>query len=317
MKAVQILGDISSPKIGTNYSMPKPGPTKAEVLIHVHAAGVTGDEILWPEPYNTPSRIPGHDISGTIDSFGPEYNGPLEVGQEVFALLAADRGEGQAEYVICLAEEVAPRPASLSHAEAAALPIPVLTAWEAVVDHGEITYGMEVLVTGASGAVGLLFVQLVKRLTGAQVVALASYRNHDALRQLGADKTLDYGTPGWEHSVKDVDAVFDTVGGDVLARTWETVKEDGTIVTVGDPAPAWAFGRGRAPESVDHPGVRYKHFIVSPNADRLGKAAEMINGGEIKPLAVRPFPFSQAEEAWECARQRGRGYKAVIEFEGV
>ncbi|KAJ4117538.1 hypothetical protein NW768_010901 [Fusarium equiseti] len=314
MKAVQILGDASSPKIATTHSVRKPTPTNSEILIHVHAAGITGDEVTWPEVYQTPTRIPGHDISGTIVSFGPDYSGPLSIGQEVFALIAADRGEGQAEFAICKAEEVAPKPTLLSHAEAAVLPIPALTAWEAITDHSHITSDMRVLVTGASGSVGRLYVQLVKQLSGAHVIALASKRNHDLLKTLGADELIDYASPNWEISIKNVDLVFDTVGGEILSKTWEIVKPDGTIVTVGDPAPAWAFNDEEAPESLRYPGVKYKHFIVSPNPKRLAEVASMVDGGLLKPLAVKTFPFEGGVEAWDDARQRGRDYKVVIEF---
>ncbi|KAM7184003.1 hypothetical protein V8F20_012402 [Naviculisporaceae sp. PSN 640] len=315
MKAVQILGDQSCPKIVTNHSLSTPTPENDDILVQVYAAGITGDEVLWPEVYNTPSRIPGHDISGVISAFGPLYNGPLKIGRNVYAFLDADRGQGQAQYAICSPNEVAPKPASISHAEAAALPIPVLTAWEAMVEHGRIQTDMRVLVTGASGAVGIVFVQLVKHLVGAHVIALASAKHHLALTELGASQVVDYNTPGWERQISDVDVVFDTVGGNVLSKTWETVKENGVIVTVGDPPPAWAFGRGTAVESMGKPGVRYLHFIVSANAERLRKASEMIDGGRIKTLAVKPFPFSDAEKAWLHARQRNRGHKIVIEFE--
>ncbi|KAF4500870.1 Reticulon-4-interacting 1 like, mitochondrial [Fusarium agapanthi] len=312
MKAVQILGDISSPKLTTNYSMEKPEPVKSDILVCVHAAGVTGDEIMWPETYRRPTRIPGHDISGVITAFGPDYCGPLQIGQEVFVFLSAHTGEGQADYVVCTPDEVALKPASLSHAEAAALPIPVLTAWE-VLDYADIHTGTRVLVTGASGAVGQQFVQLVKHLTSAYVIALASQTNKHLLGDV-PDKIVDYKTPNWEKSVQDVDVVFDTVGGDVLAKTWETVKSDGMIITIGDPAPAWAFGGDEPSESLSLPGVKYKYFIVSPNVDRLGQVARLFDGGVIKPLAVKTFPFNQAVEAWEHARQRGKGYKVVIEF---
>ncbi|KAM0196064.1 hypothetical protein ACHAPA_004700 [Fusarium lateritium] len=314
MKAVQILGDVSHPSVTINYSMKKPTPANAEILVQVHAAGVTGDELIWPEVYQTPSRIPGHDISGTISAFGPGYSGPLLIGQDVFCLISADRGEGQAEFVICSAEEVAPKPARLSHAEAAALPIPMLTAWEGIMDHGNLTSESRVLVTGASGAVGQQIVQLVKSLTGAYVVALASARSHELLRSLGADDTTDYAGSKWETSIQGVDFVFDTVGGDVLSKTWEVVKSDGIIVTVGDPAPSWAFGKGTAPEALNCPGVKYLHFIVSPNAERLGEGSRILDAGLLKPLQVQSFTFEKAVEAWECARQRGRGGKVVIEF---
>ena len=314
MRAVQILGDASSPKIAITSSITKPILTNTETLIQVHAAGITGDEVTWPEVYQTPTRIPGHDISGTIVSFGPNYEGALIIGQDVFAMIAADRGEGQAEYVICKAEEVAPKPTSLSHAEAAVLPIPALTAWEAITEHSTVTSEMRILVTGASGSVGRLYVQLVKHLAGAHVIALASKRNHDLLKTLGADEVTDYTSPNWEKLFENVDLVFDTVGGDVLSKTWETVKPDGAIITVGDPAPAWAFTNGEAPESLKYPGVKYKHFILSPNAERLAQIASMVDEGLLKPLAVKTFPFEQGVEAWDHARQRGRDYKVAIEF---
>ncbi|KAF4453174.1 Reticulon-4-interacting protein 1 like protein, mitochondrial [Fusarium austroafricanum] len=313
MKAVQILRDVSSPKIAINYSMAKPEPLKSEILVRVHAAGVTGDEIMWSELYKTPSRIPGHEISGTIAAFGPEYSGSLKIGQEVFAFLAAGRGEGQAVYAVCSDAEIAPKPASLSYTEAAVLPIPLLTALEAM-DYGNTTSDSKVLLTGASGAVGQQFLQLVKQKAGAHVIALASTRNHDMLLQLGANEVIDYAVPDWQKGIHDVDFVFDTVGGDVLTKTWETVKSDGTIVTVGDPAPAWAFGREKAAESLTYPDVRYNYFIVSPNEKRLREVAQMFDEGVMKPLAVKTYPFDQAVEAWEHARQRGRAYKVVIEF---
>ncbi|KAF9767143.1 hypothetical protein IL306_000343 [Fusarium sp. DS 682] len=295
--------------------MKKPEPINSEILVRVHAAGITGDEVLWEGSYRRPTRIPGHDISGVITAFGPDYSGPLKLGQDVYALINAHQGEGQAEYAICSPDEVALKPVSLSHAEAAALPIPVLTAWE-VLDYTDIHPGSRVLVTGASGAVGQQFVQLVKQLTGAHVIALASANNPVTQQLLGrvASQVIDYKTPNWENHVSDVDVVFDTVGGEVLAKTWETVSADGTIITIGDPAPSWAFGSDDAAESSTHPGVKYKYFIVSPNAQRLGEMARMFDEGLIKPLVVKTFPFDQAVEAWEHARQRGKAYKVVLEL---
>lgn len=124
-------------------------------------------------------------------------------------------------------------------------------------DHGQAQPHMRVLVTGASGAVGSSAVQLLNMLAGVHVIALASSRNHSMLRELNAHRVFDYNSPSWESRIKYVDLVFDSVGGDVLAKSWETVKDDGTIITVGDPAPAWAFGSGPAAESTDRPGVRY------------------------------------------------------------
>jgi NADPH:quinone reductase-like Zn-dependent oxidoreductase len=128
---------------------------------------------------------------------------------------------------------------------------------------------------------------------------------------------LDYNTPDWESQTQNVALVFDTVGGDILTKTWETINDnDGTIVTVGDPAPPWAFGGGQAAESAKWPNVKYKYFVVSPNAERLSKASEMIDAGAITPLEVKSFPFQEAEKAWSYAQQRNRGHKVVIDFVG-
>ncbi|KAK1999789.1 zinc-binding dehydrogenase [Colletotrichum falcatum] len=314
MRAVQVLGSTSSPKIFLNQSLPKPALQKSDILIQVSAAGVTGDEILWPELYETPSRIPGHELSGTVSELGPEYRGPLVVGQEVFAFAAADRGQCHAEYAVCSADEVAPKPASVSHLEAAALPIPLLTASEAILDHGTARPGMRVLVTGASGAVGKIAVQLIARLVDGCAIALASPRSHDALRGLGAGEVMDYDSAGWESKVDAVDVVFDTVGGTVLEKTWAAVKEDGLIVTVGDPPPSWAFRDCRPDEASSRPNVRYKYFVVAPNAERLRQASEMIDAGSLGPLMVKSFAYEEAENAWTYAGQRGRDEKAVICF---
>lgn len=314
MKAVQILGEPSSPTIATNNEISKPTPQNAELQIKVHAAGITGDEITWPEPYNRATRIPGHDISGIISALGPNYTGPHKVGQEIFAMISADRGEGQAEFAICTDDEVAPKPKSISHAEAAALPIPLLTAYEALLDHGGIKSGMRVFITGASGSVGILAVQIAKRKFGAHVVGLASGQHHENLKRMGADEVFDYKVEGWETKFDKVDLVFDTVGGKILEKCWKVVEDKGTLITIGDPAPSWAFGQGVAPEAVDHPGVRYKHFILSPESERLTQLGEMIDGGLVKPLNVEVFPFDDSVKAWAYARQRGRGNKAVISF---
>ena len=314
MKAVQVLGDASSPSIAIASNITKPTPKGSEILVHIFAAGITADETTWPELYETPSRIPGHDVSGVIEEFGPDYNGPLIVGQEIYALIGASRGEGQAEYAICLSDEVAIKPKSLSHAEAAALPIPALTAWEAMSDHAQLKEGMSVLITGASGAVGQQLVQLARHVADVKIIALASKSHHENLKNMGASEILDYRTDGWEKLGHKVDAVIDTVGGEVLTKTWESVKEDGVIVTVADPPPPWAFGGPPAIESKAHPGVKYTHFIIETNSQRLAQTSTLIDEGLVKALKVKAFPFDEATQAWAHAKERGRGYKVVIDI---
>ncbi|KAL2017327.1 hypothetical protein VTK56DRAFT_2300 [Thermocarpiscus australiensis] len=340
MKAVQILGPKTNPQITLNPAHPLPSldnanhdghpldPAKA-ILIRVHSAGLTGDEITWPELYDhNPTRIPGLEVSGVVAQLPPGYTGKLAVGDDVYALLHTDRGgRGQAEYVYARADEVARKPRTLSHARAAALPVPALTAWEALFkrvppglpEGGQQQQGQQqlrILVTGASGAVGSLLVQLARRrVPGARVVALASGAREGYLRELGADEVVDYAVPDWEEGMaKSVDAVFDTVGKEVLAKCWTVVKDDGVLVTVGDLPPAWAFGKGVAKEAEGRPGLRYDYFIVSPDREALEEVARLIDEGAVKPLPVVEYPADKAVDAWEFARQRSRHGKVVINF---
>ena len=315
MKAVQILGSRGNHELALSDSMDPPSPSGREILIKVHAAVVTTDEVSWVDVYKTPTRIPGHDISGIIAQLGPDYEGPLLVGDEVFAMLHADRGQGQAEYATALPDEVALKPKTVTHAAAAALPIPILTAWEALSRHAKLAKGSRILVTGASGAVGVMLVQLAKQLFDAKVVALASSQKHDYVRALGAAEAVDYKVPDWNARVSGIDAVFDTVGGSVLSKSWGTLKnESGVVITVADPPPPWAFSDVPPEESKDRPHARYIYFVLSPDSDALGRAARLIDGGNLRILPVVEFPFDEALKAWEYAAQRGRQGKAVISF---
>ena len=317
MKAVQILGERGNHRLALTSYLPKPVTKDDEILIKVHAAGITADEVSWVELYKTPSRIPGHDISGVIEELGPSYDGPLSIGDAVFAMLDADRGQGMAEYAVASASEVARKPKSISHAEAAALPIPVITAWEALSRYAKLMPRSRVLVTGASGAVGVMAVQLAKVLFDAEVVALASEVRHEYLRQLpsGVSEVVDYKTPGWETIIGEVDAVFDTVGGEVLSKTWSAVKSNGVIVTVADPPPRWALEKGVVPaELASQQGVRYVYFVLSVDAEALSRVAGFIDEERVKGLDVVEFPIDQALDAWAYASHRGRPGKTVIRF---
>ncbi|EHK18633.1 uncharacterized protein TRIVIDRAFT_50895 [Trichoderma virens Gv29-8] len=315
MKAIQILGSQDDHNVILSNSLPRPIPTGNQVLIKVHAAGITADEIIWPELYASPNRVPGHDISGTVESLGSQYEGPLSLGQNVYAMIDAEAPQGgQAEYVIAMPNEIAIKPSSISHAEAAAIPIPALTAWEALFKRTNLDHGSKILVTGASGAVGVMFVQIAKKLLSAEVIALASTSSNTMLAELGANQVVDYNNLNWHQGIHDVDAVFDTVGGEILTKTWSTVKKSGIVVTVADPAPKWAFGRGQPEELQDHPEVRWLHFILSPDGDTLSRVASLIDDGTLKPIPVVAFEAERAIEAWKFAAQRGRKGKAVLEF---
>lgn len=316
MRAVQVLGEPSSPTLTYSTAFPIPEATGDTVLIRVSAAGITADELSWPELYKS-NRIPGHDLAGTIVALGPDYKGTLQVGDDVFSMIRPSTQAGaQADYVPVTGSEVALKPSRISMTEAAALPIPVLTAWEALHEHATIAKGSRVLVTGASGAVGIMLVQMASKLLGAEVVALASPRNHEHLRTLGAGHCVDYNSPGWETSFGSVDAVLDTVGSEVYRKSWRSLRAGGTVVTVADPPPAWAFDKsGAVPEELgDNPDAKYKYFVVTASGESLARVGRLLDEGTLKPLPVVEFEAERALEGWQYAKTRGRDGKVVISF---
>ncbi|KAF4509060.1 hypothetical protein G6O67_005366 [Ophiocordyceps sinensis] len=315
MRAVQVTGSKASYQVTLSDSLPAPTPQGCHVLVRVRAAGITADEVTWPELYDSASRVPGHEVSGVVEAVGPDYRGPAAVGDGVFAMLGAAAGQGaQADYAIASPDEIAPKPPSLSHAQAAALPLPILTAWEAIFERAALPSGARVLVTGASGAVGVMLVQLAARVLGAHVTGLAAPSNHALVRDVGASHVLDYNDPEWQSSVTEMDAVFDTVGGQTLARSCNTVKRDGIVVTVADPPPPWALGKEEHGELSRHADVRRVYFVVTSRGSTLSKVAALLEGGQVQPLPVKVFPAGDALDAWAYARKRGREAKAVIEF---
>ncbi|KAK4120354.1 NAD(P)-binding protein [Parathielavia appendiculata] len=339
MKAVQILGPKTNPTITLNPTHPLPtadtdnDPEDPLILLRVHSAGVTADEQTWPELYSHTNRdrIPGCEVAGTVAALPEGYGISsisssdrllLQVGDAVYAMLHPDRARGQAEWTYARVSELARVPRSLlgsGLAMAAALPIPALTAWEGLWKRvpGGLPKGARVLVTGASGAVGRMVVQIAKseKFEGVRVVALAKGEEKlEAVMALGADEVVDYGLEGWEDLVgrRSVDAVFDAAGGEVLTRAWGTVKDDGVVLTIADPPPAWAVKKVVPKEAEGRPGVRYVYFIVSPDWKGLGEISNLIDEGILKPLPVVEFPLDKAVEAWEFAQHRGRQGKVVI-----
>ena len=215
-------------------SVPRPG--RAELLIQVCAAGVILTELSW---YPTSHRktgearvgaVPGHEFSGVVAAVG-EQVGSLEIGQDVYGMNDWYSDGAMAEYCIAPFFAIAPKPHSLTHAEAASVPISALTAWQGLFERAKLQPGERVLVHGGAGAVGIFVMQLAK-LHGAQVIATLSARNSDFVTSLGANQVIDYRESRFEACVRDLDVVFDTVGGETLERSWNVLKPGGRMVTV-------------------------------------------------------------------------------------
>ncbi len=306
MKAIRIHGR-GDPDHLVYEDAPQPHPGPGEVVVRVYATAIIATELSWPETYQNKAGsertlpIPGHDLSGVVVEIGPGVT-TLTRGSEVYALTAFDRDGAEAEYTIALPSELAPKPRTLDYVQAAAVPLSALTAWQALFDHASLVAGQTVLIHGAAGGVGVFAVQLA-RLAGAHVIATASARNSDFLRELGASAVIDYSTTHFEQVVHDVDLVLDMVGGDTLERSWQVVKPGGVFVSVASPP---------SPEEAKAHDVRPVWFIVEPNREQLIQIGALIDTGRIRPIIETVLPLSQARQAYEQGARRHTRGKIVL-----
>jgi NADPH:quinone reductase-like Zn-dependent oxidoreductase len=299
MKAIRLHGR-DDPEQLIYEDVPQPHPGQGEVLVHVYAAGVIANELKWSATYETKTGskrslpIPGHDLSGVVEEVGSGVT-TTSKGAAVYALTAFDRDGAEAEYSIALPSELAPKPRTLDYAQAAAVPLTSLTAWQALFDHASLAAGQTILIHGAAGGVGVFAVQLA-HWAGAQVIATASARNRDFLRELGANQIIDYTTTPFEEVVHDADVVFDTVGGDTQERSYKVVKPGGVLVSIASPPSA---------EKAKAHSVRSAWFVVEPNREQLIQIGDLIDTGKLRPIIEMVLPLSQARQAYE---QGARGH---------
>ena len=238
--------------------------------------------------------IPGYDVAGTVEKVGAKAS-KFKVGDPVYAFISIPSGGGYAEYAVAKEHQVAAKPATLSFAEAAAVPSVALTAWQAIVDKANLQSGQTVLIQGASGGVGMFAIPIAK-LRGAKVFATASTANQDFLKQLGADVPIDYKTQKFEDIAKPVDVVVDGVGGETLARSYPIVKKGGILVTLV----------GRIDQAqLDKYGIRGVALEVESKGDQLAEIGKLIDQKKIKVIVSETFPLVDAAKA---QAQAGTGH---------
>ncbi len=273
---------------------PKPTIGPGDALVRVHAVAITPTELSWSATYTTRDKVerlptvPGHEVSGVVEAVASDVTSPA-IGDPVYALTDFWRDGGAAEYVAVRAADLAPKPRSLDHVHAAAVPLSGLTAWQAFFDHAGLASGQRVLIHGAAGGVGTFAVQLA-RWRGAHVIGTGSARNASFLHELGADEVIDYTTTGFEDKIRDVDVVLDAVGGDTLARSWGVLRRGGVLVTVAGEV---------SPDKAAKFGVRGVSFIVEPSRAQLVKIAELLEAKTIRAIVEAVLPLARAREAYE------------------
>jgi len=281
----------------TSQRVPVPDPGPGELLVEVRATAITADELTWPERW---PAIPCHDLSGVVAATGQGVTG-WRPGDEVYGLVGFDRPGAAAEYVTAPAADLAPKPASVDHLAAAAVPLGALTAWQALHEHAGLRPGQHVLVLGGAGGVGAYVVQLAA-LAGARVTATASARDLAFVAGLGARDVLDY-TGRFDEHVRDVDVVIDPVGGATTARSWPVLRSDGILVAIAEePDP----GRGGRSD------VRSVFFVVRPDGVQLRELASLIDQGRLRPAVSVVFELGALQQAFLALRGERPPGKVII-----
>lgn len=298
MKAV-VINEYGGNDVVELAEVARPEPQAGEVLIKVHAAGV--NPVDWKIRNGMGQRLGmalpihlGGEIAGVVENLGDGV-GAFQVGDAVYGIIPSG---GFAEYAVAKASDLAHKPANLDFIQTAAIPLGALTAWQAMFDHAKLSKGQRLLITNSSGGVGSLAVQLAKA-RGAHVTAVGSARNKDYVRGLGADDFIDYRRQSFEDVAKDMDVVFDTVGGDTFDRAFRTLKKGGFLVT------AVAFPKDESSRY----GVGVARVFCRPDAEQLASIRELAEGGKLTAHVATVLPLASIKEAFdlsESGRTRGR-----------
>ncbi|MER6996698.1 NADP-dependent oxidoreductase [Streptomyces sp. NPDC000410] len=306
------------PEVLTPVTLARPAPGPTEILVRVHAAGVnpidwktraTGGFGMHSDP-----PVLGYDVSGVVEAVGPGVT-LYRPGDEVFGMPEFPRqAGGYAEYVTGPARHFVPKPGSLSHVEAAALPLAGLTAWQSLVETAGLTDGTRLLIHAAAGGVGHLAVQIAAA-HGAHVVGTAREDKHSLLKELGADELIDYTRQDFVEALagREVDVVLDSIGGDYGTRSLKVLRDGGTLLTLPSPddvppAPA-ADGSGRR-------GIRTGFTLVEPDSTGMRALARLAAEGRLRPVVETVLPLERAADAHrlgETGRTRGKIVLTVLD----
>lgn len=292
---------------------PEPRPAPTEVKVRVHAAGVNPVDYYTSRglAYNRVLDLPfihGWDVAGVVEEVGYGVS-RFQAGDRVFGMPWFPRQAGSfAEFVTAPSRHFAPMPTGLSFAEAAALPLAGLTAWQMLVDVARVGSGQLVLVSAAAGGVGHLAVQIAKA-RGAYVIGTSRAAKHDFVRGMGADEVVDYTTTAVHDVVSDVDAVIQMFGGDAGVEALECLRPGGVLVSA---QAAWTPGLFDRAKALN---VRAYDYLVEPDAAGLQSIAELVASGQLRVHLAAQYPFSEAAQALKVIGEGRTSGKIVLNVE--
>lgn len=310
--------------------MPIPEINEYEVLAEIHAASINPIDFKIRDgkvrlliQYKMPLVL-GNDFSGVVVKVGKKVT-RFKVGDEIYARPRKSKIGTFAEYISIHEDDIALKPKNLSFEEAASIPLVGLTSYQALHDIMQLQKGQKILIHAGSGGVGTFAIQLAKAM-GATVATTASEAGADLVTSLGADKVINYKKENFEAILNNYDAVFDTLGGKTLEKSFKIIKNGGNIVSVsGRPNARFAkeYGSGlwktllfsaasrklTALEKKHH--AQYSFLFMKPSGDQLRIIADLIESGSIKPVIDRTFSFEDAQKAMEYA-ESGRAKGKII-----
>jgi NADPH:quinone reductase-like Zn-dependent oxidoreductase len=314
------LADVAVPPMGHD-----------DLLVKVHAASVNPVDTKIRDgklkvliKYRMPLVL-GNDLAGTVTAIGAGVT-RFKVGDAIYARLDKHRIGAFAEYAIVREDLAAPKPANLTFEEAASLPLVGLTAWQALIDIGRLQAGQKVLIHAGSGGVGTFAIQLARHL-GAKVFTTVGQRNVALVKQLGADVAIDYRSERFENVARDCDVVLETLGDELLLRSFQSVKRGGVVVSIGN-TPTAAFAREwglnpmlvfvmglmsrKAMAAARARGARYEYLFMHADGEQLRQIAQRVEAGVIRPVIDKVFPLSEVREALAYSESGRATGKVVI-----
>lgn len=304
MKASRIHA-YGGPEVVNYEDAEKPTAGAGEVLVRVKAASI--NPVDWKirdgmtkSLFETKfPAILGGDLAGIVDSVGAGVT-KWKAGDEVFALIGLTGAS--AEYVTTKADFLAPKPRNLNFVQAAAIPLAAMTAWLALVETANLASGQRVLIHAAAGGVGSFAVQIAHH-KGAYVIGTASAENADFLRSIGANEVIDYRNTKFEDAVRDVDVVFDLMGGKTQSRSFAVLKPGGILVSATSPVDKTLAEAAK---------VRTANIFVRPNGAKLAEIGALAEADHLKPEIAATFPLAKAADALEASKSGHTRGKIVL-----
>jgi NADPH:quinone reductase-like Zn-dependent oxidoreductase len=282
--------EFGPPEVMKFERVPRPVPGPDEVLVKVGAAGVgPWDGWIRAGKSAVPQPLPlvlGSDLSGEIIATGPGVS-ELRVGDQVYGVTNPRFIGAYAEYALASAGMVSNKPASLTHIEAASVPVVSVTAWQALFDHAKLKAGQTVVIHGAAGNVGSYAIQLARQ-AGVQTIVTVGTDDISFVRELGANTVIDYRTQRFEEDVRDADAVIDLVGGETQSRSFQVLRPGGKLISaVSNPDQQLA----------ERYGVEATFFLVNVTSQYLAEIGRRVDEGNLRTMVGAVVPFADARDA--------------------